>query len=336
MFGAGLARHEHDDVQLTVGDVPLEQVDRDRDVRRHQLRRGAGADDQPGEAGAAQPRLGPAGEPQQCGVDLHDPVGTVQDEGGRRGGERKIGAHPGGSARSDGAEPGVGGAAPVEEVAAGHRPDSRRCLGGRRRGALDDAQRGVPRDAEHAGPRRGAGAQARSAGGRDLDGRLVAVASGDEGEGRGGGCGRGAVVDRWGRAGEDGRAGRGGRKAGGERVARGGVHGRARAGNMRHGRAGQMGRSRAGQMGRGRGVGDYVAQPGREQGGVRMGLDAVPRLLCTLQVHPRDRIERLRPVGVVRRGAVRLGPVRVGAVHVRAAVLGHGHLPGWWCRPSLA
>ena len=156
---AGLARHEHDDLQLAVGDVPLEQVDRDRDVRRHQLRRGAGADDQPGEARAAQPRLGPAGEPQQRGVDLHDPVGAVQDEGGRRGGERKVGGSPRlfcteRRTRSPGSE-----APPLSSVvAAGHRPDGRRCLGGRRRGALDDAQRGVAR-----AHRRAPGAAARGA-----------------------------------------------------------------------------------------------------------------------------------------------------------------------------
>ena len=137
----------------------------------HQLRRGAGPTTSR-RAGAEQPRLGPAGEPQQRGVDLHDPVGAVEDERPPRR------AEVGQAVRTERGAARVGGAASVEQVAAGHRRDRRRRLGGRRRGALDDAQRGVPRDAEHAGPGRGSGAQARSAGGRDLDGRLVAVASG--------------------------------------------------------------------------------------------------------------------------------------------------------------
>ena len=101
-----------------------------------------------------------------------------------------------------------------------------------------------------------------------------------------------------------------------------------RAGERRGARTGR----KAGRGRTGRGVGDDTRQPGGEQSGVGVRLGAVPGLLGTLQVHPRHRVHRLRPRPA---RALRTGAVRVGSVHVRAAVLGHGHLPGWWCRPSL-
>ena len=313
---------EDDDLQLLVGDVPLQQVHRDRGVVPQDERLRARADDERGERRAEELGLRAAGEPLQRRVHLNDPVRAVAHEGGGRGGERELDAltqrragHGPGGIEAGGIEPGR-----FEEVAAESGPaqsarDGGRRLRGRRRGALDDSQRGLAgagHQTESPGPGRGPRTRPRRTGGGQFDGRLVALA-GEGGERRGPrrrGCGGRLRA-------ADGRRNAGGRDAVG-----------VRPGGRRGARTGR----KAGRGRTGRGVGDDPRQPGGEQSGVGVRLGAVARLLGTLQVHPRHRVHRLRPRPA---RALRVGAIRVGSVHVRAAVLGHGHLPGWWCRPSL-
>ena len=125
--------------------------------------------------------LGAAGEPLQRRVHLDDPVRAVAHEGGGRGGERELDALPQRRAAHGacGIEPGR-----FEEVADESGPaqsprDGGGCLRGRRRGALDDPQRRLARagdQAERPGTGRGPRTRPRRTGGRQLDGRLLALA----------------------------------------------------------------------------------------------------------------------------------------------------------------
>ena len=211
-----------------------------------------------------------------------------------------------------------------DEVADGRGPaqssrDGGRCLRGRRRRALDDPERGLPRtgdQTERPGPGRRPGTRPRRTGGGQLDGRLVALAGRREGRAVSAAGPTGGAVE----------------EAAGCRRTPG--HRRPRRRPPRSGHRGSGGPDRTGRPGCAPAAASAATRVSREANSAASGCGSVPYRACWARCRS-TRATGSSGSGTDRPAPWATGAVRVGSVHVRAAVLGHGHLPGWWCRPSL-